>query len=185
MVGLTLKGNPAQIFEAKIKALSDSIYDKRAAMIQYAMAFGIELLTNDITASFGASFAEGITAEDLTSGKGNMHLVFTMPNLPRSMVTSSENRIIAAPSGKLLWIPISGFGYEGIQARAVWGGLFSAKYPRVQAGKPPLLFSKDTKTPAYFGIDHVTRKRGGMRNFDLNREKNLILQNMREAFAAG
>ena len=111
-----------------------------------------EQVASDIAGAgnFGSRWTRGLNIS-ITEGGGNVRMAFSH-NVPYFNVFQ-EGRVI---EGKpLLWIPLSfAEDAKGVYARNYPGGLFYVD--RRKSGKAPLLLSKRTKEPVYFGKESVT-----------------------------
>ena len=100
---------------------------------------------------FGAAWTQGLSAEIDEGDDGNIEIVFSH-EIPFFTVFTKRTVIRGKP---LLWIPLGkkyGGTAQGILARKFRGGLFRVDRP----GKAPLLLSRKTGNPEYFGKRSVT-----------------------------
>lgn len=100
--------------------------------------------------NFGPRWQRGLNVE-ITEGGGNIRIAFTH-NIPYFSVFQYGAVIRGRP---LLWIPLSfAPDAKGVLARNFPGGLFYVD--RSKKGKAPLLLSRQTREPKYFGKESVT-----------------------------
>jgi len=100
--------------------------------------------------NFGPRWTGGLNVS-VTEGGGNIRIAFSH-NVPYFSVFQYGKTIYGKP---LLWIPLS-FATEakGVLARNYPGGLFRVN--RKDPAKAPLLLSRQTREPKYFGKESVT-----------------------------
>lgn len=100
--------------------------------------------------NFGPRWQHGLNVE-ITEGGGNIRIAFSH-NVPYFSVFQYGKVIKGKP---LLWIPLSfAADAKGVYARNFPGGLFFVD--RSKKGKAPLLLSRQTREPKYFGKEQVT-----------------------------
>ena len=100
--------------------------------------------------NFGPRWTGGLNTE-ITEGGGNIRIAFTH-NVPYFSVFQYGAVIKGKP---LLWIPLSfAADAKGVLARNFPGGLFYVD--RSKKGKAPLLLSRQSREPKYFGKESVT-----------------------------
>lgn len=100
--------------------------------------------------NFGTRWTRGLDVS-ITEGGGNIRIAFKH-NVPYFNVFQYGAVIEGKP---LLWIPLSfAEDAKGVYARNYPGGLFYVD--RSKKGKAPLLLSRKTKEPVYFGKESVT-----------------------------
>lgn len=100
--------------------------------------------------NFGPRWTHGLQVS-ITEGGGNIRMAFSH-DVPYFSVFQYGKVIEGKP---LLWIPLSfAEDAKGVYARDYPGGLFYVD--RSKKGKAPLLLSKRTKEPVYFGKESVT-----------------------------
>lgn len=97
---------------------------------------------------FGSRWMKGLHA-DVTEGGGNIRIAVTH-EVPYWRVFEKGATIHGKP---MLWIPLSfAADAQRVWARDYPGGLFRVE----RAGKAPLLLSRESKEPKYFGKESVT-----------------------------
>jgi hypothetical protein len=100
--------------------------------------------------NFGPRWTGGLNI-DITEGGGNIRMAFSH-NVPYFSVFQYGKTIYGKP---LLWIPLSfAPDAKGVLARNFPGGLF--RVDRKDPSKAPLLLSRQTREPKYFGKEKVT-----------------------------
>lgn len=100
--------------------------------------------------NFGPRWTRGLDAS-VTEGGGSIRIAFSH-RVPYWSVFQYGKVIEGKP---LLWIPLSfADDAQGVMARDFPGGLFRVN--RKGSGKAPLLFSRASKEPKYFGKESVT-----------------------------
>lgn len=100
--------------------------------------------------NFGPRWTGGLNVE-ITEGGGNIRMAFSH-SVPYFSVFQYGKVIHGRP---LLWIPLSfAADAKGVLARNFPGGLF--KVIRKDPNKAPLLLSRQTREPKYFGKESVT-----------------------------
>lgn len=100
--------------------------------------------------NFGPRWTGGLTT-NITEGGGNIRIAFNH-RVPYWTVFQYGKVIQGRP---LLWIPLSfAADAKGVLARNFPGGLFFVD--RSARGKAPLLLSRQTREPKYFGKESVT-----------------------------
>lgn len=100
--------------------------------------------------NFGPRWTQGLNVE-ITEGGGNIRIAFNH-SVPYFSVFQYGKVIKGKP---LLWIPLSfAADAKGVLARNFPGGLF--RVDRTSKGKAPLLLSRSTREPKYFGKESVT-----------------------------
>jgi hypothetical protein len=97
---------------------------------------------------FGSRWMQGLHA-DVSEGGGSIR-ISVYHEVPYWRVFEKGATIHGKP---MLWIPLSfARDAQGVWARNYPGGLFRVD----RQGKAPLLLSRDTKEPKYFGKESVT-----------------------------
>lgn len=100
--------------------------------------------------NFGSRWTGGLNVL-ITEGGGSIRIAFTH-NVSYFSVFQYGKTIYGKP---LLWIPLSfAEDAKGVYARNYPGGLFYVD--RSKKGKAPLLLSRKTREPKYFGKESVT-----------------------------
>lgn len=132
-----------------------------ASMIQDAARADIASAGN-----FGAAWQTGLHVEVEQSGLNKMRIAMYHDD-PRAGIFETGGTIQGHP---LLWLPFSGNPRIADNSE----DLFSATS---KSGKP-LLLSKATKTPKYFGVPQVSIPQ----KFHLRETQSRVLENFREVF---
>lgn len=118
----------------------------------------------------GSTFASGFHVD--VEGARNNITISMYHDDARASIFQNGGVIEGNP---FLWIPLSGTDAKGIAPKNYPGGLFSVNR---KSGGAPLLFSKASHKPKYFGISQVTIPK----KFHLTEIQASVMANFRQFF---